>query len=604
MFQTFDDRGGPAFGHTAVPKLRAALKVHGLDAFFVPHEDEWQNEYVPAFADRLLWLTGFTGSAGSAIIARETAVIFVDGRYTLQVRDEVDLALFAVADLVEAGPPVWIKANAKAGWRIGYDPALITPDGLAKLREAAASAGAEMVAVTPNPIDSCWDDRPAEPLALIQPHTEALSGEAGAAKRARLADGLSKAGADAAVLTSPASLAWLFNIRGGDVARTPLALGSALLRSDGTSDLFVRPEKVSDGLRAHLGNEVSIQAPDAFAAALTALSGKTVLADPALSSAAVFEALEASGARIKRGQDPCILPRACKNPVELQGARKAHARDGAALARYLCWLDEHAPTGRLTEIDAAQALERFRAETGALKDLSFDTISGAGPNGAIVHYRVTGRTNRALEPGALFLVDSGGQYLDGTTDVTRTVAIGAPTGEMKDRFTRVLKGHIALARVRFPRGTAGVQLDALARLSLWEAGLDYDHGTGHGVGSYLGVHEGPQRIAKSLVAQPLEPGMIVSNEPGYYKTGAYGIRIENLQAVTEASDLPGGERAMLGFETLTLAPIDRRLVEPGLLTPVERDWLDAYHARVLAEIGPRLTDAHEVSWLEAATAPI
>ena len=603
MFQTFDERGGPAFSRTAVPVLRAALRARGLDGFFVPHEDEWQNEYLPECADRLLWLTGFTGSAGAAIVMADRAVIFVDGRYTLQVQHQIDPAIFTVADLVELGPAGWIRAEARKGETIGYDPRLITPDSLAKLKEAAAAAGAQLVAIADNPIDAVWEGRPPEPLSPVEPYPEALAGEASSAKRARLAEGLQKAGADASVLTSPASLAWLFNIRGGDVARTPLPLGQAILKADGGADLFVRREKVSDGLLSHLGNEVTVRDASAFEAALAELSGRTVQVDPTLASAFVFDALEAAGARVKRGPDPCALPRACKNPVEIQNSRRAHARDGVALARYLAWLDAHAPRG-LTEIDAAQALERFRAETGALKDLSFDTISGAGPNGAIVHYRVTTATNRPLEQGALFLVDSGAQYIDGTTDVTRTIAIGAPSAEMRDRFTRVLKGHIALSRVRFPKGTAGVHLDALARLALWEAGLDYDHGTGHGVGAYLGVHEGPQRIAKSLVAQPLEPGMIVSNEPGYYKTGAYGIRIENLQVVTEATGIAGGERPMLGFETLTLAPIDRRLIEPDLLSAAERDWLNAYHARVRAEIGPRLDEAEDKAWLEAATAPV
>lgn len=603
MFQTFDERGGPSFCRTATPVLRAALRARGLDGFFVPHEDEWQNEYLPECADRLLWLTGFTGSAGAAIVMADRAVIFVDGRYTLQVQHQIDPAIFAVADLVELGPAGWIRAEGRTGETIGYDPRLITPDSLAKLKEAAAAAGVTLVPTPDNPIDAVWQDRPPEPLTPVEPYPDTLAGEASGAKRARLAEGLQKAGADASVLTSPASLAWLFNIRGGDVSRTPLPLGQAILNADGSATLFVRREKVSDGLLAHLGNEVTVRDAGAFEGALAGLAGKTVQVDPALASAFVFEALEAAGAKVKRAQDPCALPRACKNPVEIQNSRRAHARDGAALARYLCWLDANAPRG-LTEIDAAQALERFRADTGALKDLSFDTISGAGPNGAIVHYRVTTATNRPLEPGTLFLVDSGAQYTDGTTDVTRTIAIGAPSAEMRDRFTRVLKGHIALSRVRFPRGTAGVHLDALARLSLWEAGLDYDHGTGHGVGVYLGVHEGPQRIAKSLVAQPLEPGMIVSNEPGYYRTGAYGIRIENLQVVTDAADIAGGERPMLGFETLTLAPIDRRLVEPALLTTAERDWLNTYHARVRAEISPRLDDPAERAWLAAATEPV
>jgi Xaa-Pro aminopeptidase len=418
------------------------------------------------------------------------------------------------------------------------------------------AAGARLVALSPNPIDAFGSDRPPIPAAPAAPHGEEFSGESSSAKRKRLGDALAKDGADACVITSPASLAWLFNIRGGDVARTPLPLGEAILRADGTADLFLAEEKVSPELRRWLGNEVAVKPSEALGPALQEMTGQHVRLDPASVSAWYFDALGATGAKITTGQDPVVLPRACKNAVELEGVRKAHARDGAALTRFLYWLATEGQSGKVKEIDACVKLEEFRKASGVLKDLSFDSISGAGPNGAIVHYRVTKKTNRRLARGSLFLIDSGGQYLDGTTDVTRTIAIGRPTKEMRERFTRVLKGHIALARVRFPKGTSGHQLDALARLSLWEAGLDYDHGTGHGVGAYLGVHEGPQRIDKALNAVALEPGMIVSNEPGYYKEGAYGIRIENLQAVTPAENVDGGERPMLGFETLTFAPIE------------------------------------------------
>jgi Xaa-Pro aminopeptidase len=603
MFQTYDVRGGPHQGRHALPLLRARLRALGLDGFYVPHEDEWQNEYLPDCAERLAWVSGFTGSAGAAMVTTEAAVLFVDGRYTLQAETQTDPALFARADLGNDGPAEWLRAHAAPGARIGYDPRLVPPDGLAKLQAGAEARGVTLVATLPNPIDEAWTDRPAEPVALITPHDEAHAGESGASKRSRLAEAMRAEGRDVAILTSPAALAWLFNIRGGDVTRTPLALGQALLRDDGTAILFAKPEKVTPELRAHLGNEVSLAADVEFEGALNALGGKRVLVDPSLSSAHVFATLEAAGATIIRGQDPTILPRATKNAVELQGARQAHARDGVALARFLRWFDEEAPKGRLTEIAVCQALEGFRADTGALRDLSFDSISGAGPNGAIVHYRVSTDTDRAVEPGTLFLIDSGGQYLDGTTDVTRTLAVGTPDEEMRDRFTRVLKGHAALARVRFPAGTPGCMLDTLARLALWEAGLDYDHGTGHGVGSYLGVHEGPHRISKGLSNVALLPGMIVSNEPGYYKAGAWGIRVENLQAVTPPAPIAAGEREMLGFETLTLAPIDRRLVKVELLTAAERDWLNAYHARVLREVGPRLS-LDDRAWLEAATAPI
>jgi Xaa-Pro aminopeptidase len=600
MFQTYDDQGGPALGRAHLPILRSALARLKLDGFIVPHEDEYQNEYVPPAYDRLAWLTGFTGSAGAAVVFGDEAALFVDGRYTLQARDQVDGALFAYRDLVDGGVAAYLCERAKKDMRIGYDPKLLSPDTLEKYKAAASAVGAELVAVSPNPIDAEWQDRPPIPMTPVVPHALDYAGETATAKRKRLAETL---GADAALITSPASLAWLFNIRGADVKATPLPLGAALLHANGAADLFLAPEKTSPELRAWLGNEVALRAPDELEAALAGLRDKAVRLDPQSASAYFFNYLEQAGAHIVRGVDPVVTPRACKNEVEIEGARRAHARDGAALTAFLHWLGTYAQDNDVTEIEACEKLESFRADTGKLKDLSFDSISGAGANGAIVHYRVTTRTNRMLEKNSLFLIDSGGQYLDGTTDVTRTVAIGAPSAEMRDRFTRVLKGHIALARVRFPAGTSGHQLDALARAALWSAGLDYDHGTGHGVGAYLGVHEGPHRISKALNAVAFEPGMIVSNEPGYYKTGAYGIRIENLQVVTPASDIAGGERPMLGFETLTLAPIDRRLIEPALLNAEELDWLNAYHARVLSVVGPQLPAAAR-AWLETAAAPL
>jgi Xaa-Pro aminopeptidase len=603
VFQTYDDPGGPALGRKHLPRLRKALKAVGLDGFIVPHEDEWQNEYVPPAYDRLAWVTGFTGSAGAAVVFAEKAAIFVDGRYTLQVRAQVDGALFEYLDLVDGGPAAYIRERAAKGAKIGYDPKLHSPDSLDKLRNAAAAAGAELVPVVHNPVDGIWDDRPPIPTAKVEPYAETYAGESAASKRQRLGEGLAKEGADAVVITSPASIAWLFNIRGGDVSRTPLPLGEAVLRADGTADLFLAEEKVTRDLREWLGNEVAVKRSEELEPTLASLKGKRVRLDPASASAWYFEQLAAAGAEIVRGQDPVVLPRACKNAAEVEGSRKAHVRDGAAVSRFLHWLATEGQSGKVQEIEACQKLEAFRAETGALRDLSFDSISGAGPNGAIIHYRVTKKTNRKLARGQLFLIDSGGQYLDGTTDITRTVSIGRATKEMRERFTRVLKGHIALSRVRFPKGTTGHQLDALARLSLWEAGLDYDHGTGHGVGVYLGVHEGPHRIAKWVNTQPLEPGMIVSNEPGYYKPGAYGIRIENLQVVTPAEDVPGGERPMLGFETLTLAPIARDLIVKQLLSREERDWLNAYHARVWDKIGPQL-EGDAKAWLEAATKAI
>jgi Xaa-Pro aminopeptidase len=603
MRQTFDETTDRSFGSKHVPLIRQAMAEQGLDGVLVPHEDEHQNEYLPAANDRLAWATGFTGSAGAAVILKDRAAIFVDGRYTLQVRDQVDQHLFEVRDLVEGGVPAYLE-TAPRGARIGYDPRLYSPDALERLKSAAAKSGAELRPVSPNPIDQAWGAaRPPQPVAPVVPHPLEYAGEESSSKRHRLGKALADRGAEAAVLTAPASIAWLFNVRGGDVIRSPLPLGQAILNADGSARLFLDPQKVTPELRPWLGNEVRLERPEDLPQALAELKGKRALVDPAQSSAWYFEALAGAGAQVLRAEDPCALPRACKNPVEIEGSRRAHARDGAALTRFLHWLATEGQVNPPDEIAAVSKLESFREDTGALKDLSFDTIAGAAANGAIVHYRPTQRLNKRAEKGSLLLVDSGAQYLDGTTDVTRTVAIGEPTQEMRERFTLVLKGNLALARVRFPAGTTGSALDALARAPLWAHGLDYDHGTGHGVGSYLGVHEGPQRIAKAPNSVALRPGMIVSNEPGYYKEGAYGIRIENLQVVTEPQGLPGGERPMMGFETLTLAPIDRRLIAKELMTPEETAQLDAYHARVLEVVGPRVP-ADVRAWLEQATAPL
>ena len=603
MRQTFDEHADRSFGPKHVPLIRAEMARRGLDGFLIPHEDEHQNEYLPDANERLAWATGFTGSAGAAVVMADKAAVFVDGRYTLQVRDQVDTGLFETLDLIDGGVSGWLEAVAKPGQVIGYDARLHSPDALARLSAATAKAGAVLKAVDDNPLDAAWNARPAQPAAPVVPHPLDYAGEESSSKRARIGAGLAQAGLDAAVITAPASVAWLFNIRGGDVIRSPLPLGQAILYADGAARLFLDPVKVTPDLPAWLGNQVRLESPDALPAALAELGGKRVMIDPAQSSSWYFDTLAAASAEVAPGADPTALPRACKNAVEVEGARRAHARDGAALSRFLHWLSTEAQTSLPDEVELVTRLEGFREATGALKDLSFDTIAGAGPNGAIVHYRPTLRTNRKLEPGQLVLVDSGAQYLDGTTDVTRTVAVGEPSAEMRQRFTLVLKGHIALARVRFPAGTTGSALDILARGPLWMAGFDFDHGTGHGVGSYLGVHEGPQRIAKRPDHAALQPGMIVSNEPGYYKTGAYGIRIENLQVVTPAGEIAGGERAMLGFETLTLAPIDRRLIATELLDPAERAWMDAYHARVLAVVGPQV-DAEVRGWLEAVCAPL
>ena len=588
MRQNFDIRGGAHLGRENLPRLRKHLQAAGLDGFYIPHEDEYQNEYLPTANERLAWATGFTGSAGAAMVFLDMAVIFADGRYTLQVRDQTDRSLLDVVSMPDPGPFGWLSAQKLAGKVVGYDPRLMTPNDVATLQAAATRAGAETRAVEDNPVDLAWDGRPDQPLAPVVPHTLEHAGVDAVEKRATIAAALKEDRADAAVITSPASIAWVFNIRGGDVACSPLPLGRAILRADGSADLFLDEHKVSDALRQHLGNTVTLRPLSELEDALDGLGGKTVSLDPATTSAWFFKRVEASGAKVLRQRDPVLLPKACKNPTEIAGTEAAHRRDGAALTRFLHWLDTEAQSGEITEIDAAIKLENFREALGGLDDLSFETISGAGPNGALPHYRVSSASNRPLERGSLYLVDSGGQYLDGTTDVTRTVPIGEPSADMCRHYTLVLQGHIALDRVRFPVGTTGTHLDALARHPLWQAGLDYDHGTGHGVGVYLGVHEGPQRIAKPWNEIPLQPGMIVSNEPGFYREGQYGIRIENLQYVTPAEAIPGGERKMLGFRCLTLAPLARRLIDLDVLTPSEREWVDTYHARVLEEIAPAL----------------
>jgi Xaa-Pro aminopeptidase len=584
--------------------LRKELTGRGLAGFLVPRADEHQGEYVPPRAERLAWLTGFTGSAGLAVVLAEKAAVFVDGRYTLQVRDQIDLARFEPRHLTEEPPEAWIAANLLVGGRLGFDPWLHTLDGLKRLRQAVAKAGGELVALESNPLDAVWADQPPPPLAPVVPQDLRFAGRSAQDKRETLGRELGGEGIDAALLSNPDSIAWLLNIRGADVPRTPFALGFALLHKDGGVELFMDKRKLAPGLDAHLGNQVAVTPPDGFAGALARLgkAGAKVLADPATAPAWAVDRLTAAGATVVEREDPCLLPKARKNQAELEGTRSAHRRDGAAVTRFLQWVAREAPKGGVDELAAVDKLAGFRRAGELFRDFSFDTISGAGPNGAIVHYRSTERTNRPLRSGELYLVDSGAQYVDGTTDITRTVAIGAPSAEMRDRFTRVLKGHIALGRARFPKGTTGSQLDALARYALWQAGLDYDHGTGHGVGSFLSVHEGPQRISKIPNRVALEPGMIVSNEPGYYKTGGYGIRIENLVTVIE-DPKPGDERPMLAFETLTFAPIDRNLVDRSLLDAAEVAWFDAYHARVRAVLTPQL-DAEEAVWLAKATAPI
>lgn len=609
MRQSFEETTDPSFGARHLPLLRACLAEQGLDGFLIPHEDEFQNEYLPQANERLAWISGFTGSAGAAVVLKDRAAVFADGRYTVQVRAQVDAAHFEILDLVDGGVPAYL-AKAPKGTIIGYDPRLHSPDALETLRLAASKAGAELRPVAPNPLDGAWgSERPLQPLEPVVPHDDRYTGETTSSKRSRIGARIAEAGADVAVLTAPASIAWLFNIRGGDVIRTPLPLGTAIVTADGRAELFLDPRKVSSGLPEWLGDSVSLKPFLAFEGALANLSGKAVLVDPVQSSSWVFDLLAQAGSVVVRGMDPCTLPRATKNAVEIEGSRRAHIRDGAALCRFLYWVASQAQQALPDEREIVQALEAFREATGELKDLSFDTIAGAGPNGALPHYKPVGSTIRKIEPGSLLLVDGGGQYLDGTTDVTRTMAIGEPTRDQVHKFTLVLKAHIAMAVIRFPTGTTGHQLDAIARAPMWAAGLDYDHGTGHGVGSYLGVHEGPQRISKALNTQPLLSGMILSNEPGYYREGHWGIRIETLQFVTQPSVPPGGERPMLGFEQLTFAPIDRRLIDVSLLSQAERDYVDAYHSETLAKIGPLLlegvqADRAAYEWLVEACAPL
>jgi len=601
-FQTFDEQGDASLCGARVAALRAELKRRGVDGFLVPRSDEHQGEYVPKRAERLSWLTGFTGSAGLAAVLMEKAAVFVDGRYTLQVRNQTDTTLFETLDVMNDGPSNWLEANLLKGAKLGYDPWLHTRGAIERFKISVERAGGTMVPLIPNAVDSVWPDQPEPPHARAVPHPLELTGETSESKRARLAEDFKKRGVDAAVLTLPDSICWLLNMRGADVPHTPFALSFAVLSADASADLFIDPRKVTPELRQHLGNQVRVRGPEEFAPALDALSGKSVLADPQWSAAFIFDRLERAGAKITRASDPCQLPKACKNEAELNGTRRAHVRDGEALSRFLAWFAREAPKGGLTEIDTVEKLEAFRQATGALKDVSFDSISGAGAHGAIVHYRVTKKTNKRIEMDQLFLIDSGAQFVDGTTDVTRTVAVGTPSAEMRDRFTRVLKGHIQLALTRFPEGTTGAQLDAFARRPLWDAGLDYGHGTGHGVGSYLSVHEGPQSISPRGTQQALKPGMICSNEPGYYKTGEYGIRIENLVVVREMGTVPGGEKAMLGFETITMAPIDLACVDVSLLSEAERAWLNEYHARVRSALLPELGgDADVRAWLEQAT---
>ena len=589
--------------------LRKELARRGLDGFVIPISDEHMSEYVGSYAQRLNWLTGFGGSAGSAAVLQDRAAMFTDGRYTVQVREQVSGALYDYEDVPATSPAKWIAEHAPEGAKIGYD-AWLHGIGWAEEAEAAfARKGIELVPVDGNPIDAIWDDRPQASLAAAVPHGDEHAGRSSADKRSEVADWLKQEGYDATVVSALDSVAWLLNMRGSDVDNTPVALSYVLAHADGTAELFIAPDKVTPELTQHLGNAVTVRDRAEFVPALEALDGKRVAVDPNHAVAGIFHALEQGGASVVRTDDPTVLPKAIKNPAEQQGHRDAQSRDGAAVARFLRWLGIEAPKGGVDELAAAAKLREFREAGGLLKDASFDTISAAAGHAALPHYKVDEDSNIPIPPSSIYLVDSGGQYLDGTTDITRTVWIGPgePSAEMVERNTRVLKGHIQLDMQKFPDRTTGGALDALARMHLWNGGVDYGHGTGHGVGSFLSVHEGPQRISKPGGAfpgteTPLREGMILSNEPGYYKPGEYGIRIENLVLVVDGG-LADSEGKYLGFETLTMVPLDRTLVDPALLSEAEIGWWNDYHTAVYATLAPQL-EGDDLAWLEEQCAPL
>jgi Xaa-Pro aminopeptidase len=602
-FQTFEEPESGVALTARLSAFREELARRKLTGFVIPRADQQQNEYVAPSEERLAWLTGFTGSAGMAVVLTQAAAVFVDGRYTLQAAKQVDGKAWNIEPLADPPPESWVARHLAAGDRLGFDPWLHTSAAAERLAAACTKAGAELVAVDSNPLDSVWAERPAPPLGPVAIHGTQFSGEAEKEKIQRIQQEIVRLGVDALVLSDSHAVAWTFNIRGADVSHTPLPLSYALVPKDGRPTVFIDHRKLSNSARDHLEQSADVEEPDALTPKLTELAqrGASIALDSATAADALSRLIGGAGGKPVRGSDPVSLLKAVKNSTEIEGTRTAHRRDAVALAKFLAWIDRDAPSGALTEIDTVEALESFRRDTGALKDVSFPTIAGTGPNGAIVHYRVTRKTNRRISPGDLLLIDSGAQYEDGTTDVTRTIAVGEPTAEMRDRFTRVLRGHIAIARAVFPDGTTGAQIDTLARQFLWQAGLDFDHGTGHGVGSYLSVHEGPARISK-LGTSPLRRGMILSNEPAYYKTDGFGIRIENLELVV-AAEITGAERPINAFETLTLAPIDRRLIDLNMLSGEELSWLNDYHARVRHEVRSHLDEATR-RWLDAATAPL
>jgi Xaa-Pro aminopeptidase len=609
MFQSFDVTSTPQYGRERADALRASFDALGIDGFLVPRADEYQGEYVPASAERLSWLTGFTGSAGVALVMRGQAVVFVDGRYVTQLAEQVDGSVYTGGDLVGEPPHLWLQNHGPKGFRLGIDPWLHTAAEVRRLEKALATLGGSLVFLPYNPLDKAWTNRPAEPLGRVTIQAIDHAGELATDKLAKMAEVTAKAGADALAVTDPSSIAWIFNIRGSDVPHTPHPLARAIIPADGRPLLFLDKRKTGIEPEAYLTQLADLLPPSDFDNRIAALAaaGKHILIDPDQAPFALGEIVRGKGGTLVEAVDPARLPRACKNSIELQGSARAHLQDGAAMVEFLAWLDSTTP-GTQTEIAVTKKLEEVRRNVGErqqnpLKDVSFDSIAGAGAHAAIMHYRVTTDTDTVIEPGTMFLIDSGAQYINGTTDITRTVAIGAVPEEQKRFFTLVLKGMIAISLARFPKGTRGCDLDPLARIALWKAGADFAHGTGHGVGSYLSVHEGPQRISR-LSTQELLPGMILSNEPGYYRPGAFGIRIENLVHVLPAAAVEGGDIDMLGFETLTFCPIDRRLVVASLLTDEELAWLNAYHAETNEKIAPLLSDDATKSWLLKATAPI
>ncbi|MEX3010073.1 aminopeptidase P family protein [Hoeflea sp. TYP-13] len=609
MFQSFEVTASAEKGKQRLTKLRSGFNALGIDGFLVPRSDRFQGEYVPDSEARLAWLTGFTGSAGIALVLEDSAHVFVDGRYTAQVRQQVDLDVFTPEDLTKNPPRKWLKDNGSAGLRLGIDPWLHTVSDVRALEKVAAEIGAKVVMLDANPIDAVWDDRPAEPLGKVTIQPEQFAGRTAADKLASIEAAIADRKADACLITDPSSVAWIFNLRGNDVPHTPHPLAFAILSPGGENALFIDKRKLDKDTVAYLKPLAAVKEPGELKTTLTELGqdAGSIMIDPNLAPARLGDLIVENGGKLVEQTDPARLPRAQKNSAELEGSRAAHLRDGAAMVSFLAWLDSQEPD-TIDEISAVRSLENARRSTGErlqmpLKDISFETISGAGPNGAVIHYRVNTKTNRPLQPGELYLVDSGGQYQDGTTDITRTVAIGTVGAEEKRFFTLVLKGMIALTIQRFPEGTRGVDIDAVARSALWNAGADYAHGTGHGVGSYLSVHEGPQGISRRSL-QELKPGMILSNEPGYYREGAFGIRIENLIVVSEAEQIEGGDKPMLGFETLTHCPIDRRLVVADLLSDAELGWLNDYHERVRRVLTPLLDTQEDKDWLETATEPI